>query len=179
MDVIDERIRQLAGNTTKGTGMGAGGMATKVEAARLATRSGTPTIIASAQNPTVINDIITGKKTGTYFHVETTPKESRKRWLLSEKAQGIVLVDRGAEKKITQEGASLLPVGVTGSEKSYDRGCVVEILTSDGRPIARGLVNYSSQEIQKLIGVHSTEIEKILGYSYGSEVIHRDNMALL
>lgn len=177
--MIDERIRKLAGNTTKGTGMGAGGMATKVEAARLATRSGTPTIIASAENPTVISDIIAGKKTGTCFHAETTPKESRKRWLLSEKAQGTVFVDSGAEKKIAHEGASLLAIGVTGSEKAYDRGSVVDVLSGKGQPIARGIVNYSSLDIEKLIGAHSTEIEKILGYSYGTEVIHRDNMALL
>ncbi|ADI38801.1 glutamate 5-kinase [Waddlia chondrophila] len=177
--VIDKRIIQLAGKTTKGKGMGAGGMSTKVEAAKLATRSGTPTIIASSKNPTVIAEIIEGKKTGTYFYAETTPKESRKRWLLSEKVQGVIFVDQGAEKKITEKGASLLPIGITGSEKSYGRGSIVEILSSSNRAIARGIVNYSSDEIQKLIGAHSTGIEKILGYSYGSEVIHRDNMALL
>ncbi len=176
---IDEKIIQLAGNTTKGTGMGAGGMSTKVEAARLATRSGTPTIIASSAKPSVIADIVEGRRTGTYFHPVTTPKESRKRWLLSEKSQGTVVVDQGAEAKVAHEGASLLPVGVTGSKGKYDRGAIVEVVSGEGRAIARGIVNYSSEEIEKLTGAQSSEIENILGYSYGSEVIHRDNMALL
>jgi glutamate 5-kinase len=177
--VIDERIFQLAGNTTKSKGMGAGGMFTKVEAAKLATRSGTPTIIASSKLPRVIADIVEGNKVGTLFHAETSPKESRKRWLLSEKPQGILHVDEGATKKLSKEGASLLPIGVTACDKTFDRGSIVDVVSHEGKSIARGIVNYSSLEIEKLTGSHSSEIDSILGYSYGSELIHRDNMALI
>lgn len=176
---IDEQILQLAGNTTKSKGMGAGGMSTKVEAAKLATRSGTPTIIASSNRPHVISDIIDGKKIGTFFHAETSPKESRKRWLLSEKPQGLLHIDKGATNKVINQGASLLPVGLISCEKSFERGSFVEVISHEGKCVARGIVNYSSQEIEKLIGSHSSEIETRLGYSYGSELIHRDNMALI
>lgn len=179
VQTIDERILQLAGNTTKSKGMGVGGMSTKVEAAKLAIRSGTPTIIASSNRPHVIVDLVEGKKIGTLFHAETSPKESRKRWLLSEKPQGILHVDKGATNKLSNEGASLLPIGVTSCEKSFDRGSVVDVVSQEGKSIARGIVNYSSQEIAQLTGSHSSEIENLLGYSYGSELIHRDNMALI
>jgi glutamate 5-kinase len=176
---IDDKIIQLAGKTTKSKGMGAGGMSTKVEAARLASRSGTPTIIASSARPLIIPDLIEGKKAGTLFHAETTPKESRKRWLHSEKSQGIVQIDKGAEEKLIHEGASLLAVGITSVEQPFERGSIIEILSHDGKTLGRGIANYSHSEIAKLIGVRSSEIESILGYSYGREVIHRDNMALV
>ena len=152
---IDKSIMELAGKTTKAEGRGTGGMATKVEAARLASRS------------------------GTLFLPETTPKESRKRWLLSEKPQGKIAVDAGAEKKLVEEGASLLPVGVTEASNDFDRGAIVQITTEQGQPLAIGITNYSQEEIEKLCGVHSAEIVDVLGYSYGPEVIHRDNMTFL
>ncbi|MFQ5729226.1 MAG: glutamate 5-kinase [Waddliaceae bacterium] len=176
---IDKSIMELAGKTTKMEGRGTGGMETKVEAASLASQSGTATVIASAAVPRVILDLVQGKRIGTLFLPETTPKESRKRWLLSEKPQGQIVIDAGAEKKLLEEGASLLPVGVTGTSNDFDRGAIVHITTTEGSPLAIGITNYSKQDIEKLRGVHSTEIIALLGYSYGPEVIHRDNMTLL
>ncbi|NGX42765.1 MAG: Glutamate 5-kinase [Chlamydiae bacterium] len=176
---IDESIVELAGKTTKTHGMGTGGMLTKVEAARLASHSGTPTVIASSAVPRIILDLVKGKKIGTLFLAETTPKESRKRWLLSEKPQGEITIDAGAEQKLLKGGASLLPVGILSVSKSFDRGAIVQITTSEGRPIAVGIANYSQREIEKICGKHSTEIDNLLGYNYGPEVIHRDNMTLL
>lgn len=176
---IDDSLYRLAGNTKKSTGMGAGGMYTKVEAAQLAVQSGTPAIIASSATPRILVDLVQGKKHGTRFHAKTTSKESRKRWLLSEKPQGKIHIDQGASQKLIKEGASLLAVGVTDTSQHFDRGSIVEIVSSEGNTIGIGIVNYSESEISKCKGSHSTDIEKVLGYSYGPEVIHRDNMALL
>lgn len=177
---IDTSIFELAGKTKKAFGLGAGGMFTKVEAAQLATQSGTPTVIASSFRPTVIMDIVEGKKIGTLFRAQTTPRESRKRWLLSEHTQGKISIDAGAVKKLKKEGASLLPVGIAGTspDTDFDRGSVVEIGAVDGERVAVGITNYSRDDIEKIRGKHSNEILEILGYSYGPEVIHRDNMTI-
>ncbi len=179
VDLIDDSILSLAGSTTKSKGMGAGGMLTKIEAAILATRSGTPTIIASSRQPNVISEIINKKRVGTYFKAQTTPRESRKRWLLSERSQGILTIDDGAMKNLQKKGASLLPIGILSVAGEFKRGAIVEIYSQDKKNLARGIANYSSDELSKIIGKHSEEIEPVLGYSYGPEVIHRDNMALL
>lgn len=178
---VDEKIFKLAGKTKKSLGFGAGGMFTKVEAAQLAAKSGTPTVIASSNTPSVIVEIVGGKKIGTLFHAETTHIESRKRWLLSEAPQGKLKIDLGAEQKLMKEGASLLPIGITeaAAPTAFDRGSIVQVLSSSGQPTAVGIANYSLDDIQKIQGKHSKQIEEILGYSYGPEVIHRDNMALL
>lgn len=178
---VDQAIFELAGTTTKKPGMGTGGMVTKMEAARLASQSGTPTVIASASIPRVICDLVEGKQIGTRVLAETTPIESRKRWLLSEKPQGKIVIDPGAENKLLKDGASLLPVGITDTaiEEDFDRGAIVHVTTSSGPTIAVGITNYSRDDIQKIRGTHSKEIIHLLGYSYGPEVIHRDNMTLL
>jgi len=174
---INEGIFNLAKGPAAGLGLGTGGMATKIEAAQLAARSGTPTIIASANHPDILNEIVAGKQIGTLFLAETNAKESRKRWLLSEKAQGMIHVDAGAAKKLSTSGASLLPIGITKTNHSYERGAVVQLIAPNGQAVAIGITNYGSCDIEKLIGIHSKHIEDILGYTYGPEVIHRDNLA--
>lgn len=176
---IDDTIRSLAGGTTKTHGLGTGGMTTKIEAAHLATQAGTPTLIASAEEPNVLIDIFNGKSVGTFFSAVTTPLESRKRWLLSKKTQGMLYIDEGAERKLCHEGASLLPVGITKTSHPFARGSIIKILSQEEKSLAIGLSSYSSEEIQKLIGVKSSLIENALGYSYGPEVIHRDDMIIL
>jgi glutamate 5-kinase len=174
---IDESIFQLAGGST--TGLGTGGMFTKIQAAKLATQSGTPTVIASASTINVIQRLTEGEHIGTYFKAETTPHESRKRWLLSLKPEGDIVIDEGAEIRLSKQGASLLPVGITAANHAFERGALVQLLSKDRRPVAVGIANYSSQEIQKLIGTQSKKIEDCLGYTAGNEVVHRDNMAIL
>lgn len=174
---VDESIFQLAGGST--TGLGTGGMITKIQAAKLATQSGTPTVIASASTVNVIQRLADGEHIGTYFQAETTPHESRKRWLLSLKPEGDIIIDEGAEARLSKQGASLLPVGISGLNHSFERGALVQLLSKNRRPIAVGISNYSSQEIQKLIGAQSKKIEDCLGYTAGNEVVHRDNMAIL
>lgn len=174
---IDDSILALAKGTSSSLGLGTGGMMTKIQAARLASQSGTSTTIASSAFPNVLIEIAEGKSVGTLFIAETTPRESRKRWLLSEKHQGIIYIDEGAAHKLRYAGASLLAVGILKTSSSFDRGAIVQLVSPSGQPIAVGITNYGNQEIQKLIGSHSKHIEDILGYSHGSEIIHRDNMA--
>lgn len=174
---IDEKIFSLAGGSI--TGLGTGGMTTKIQAAQLAIHSGTSTVIASATIPDVLVRLSKGEKLGTLFIAETTPKESRKRWLLSEKPQGSLSLDVGAEQQVFNKGASLLPVGVTDTIDPFERGAVVQLISTKGQPIAVGISNYSSEEIQKIMGIKSDLIEECLGYTYGDEVVHRDNLALL
>lgn len=174
VDHIDEKIFSLAGGS--GTALGTGGMFTKIQAAKIAAESGVKTIIASSARPHVLKDLAAGKQIGTLFLEEISAKESRKRWILSDKRQGTITVDQGAVSKILHEGASLLSSGITHTKDPFERGSVVEITGPDGKPIAIGITNYSSQDIRQLIGKKSNHIEEILGYSYGPEIIHRSNM---
>jgi len=151
-------------------------MWTKIEAADVASRCGTPTVIASATHPNVLIEIAEGKKVGTTFLSVISQQESRKRWLLSEKKQGSIHVDAGASSKISHHGASLLPSGITKIERTFERGAIVQIVDPAGKEIAVGISNYDSKEIGQLLGHQSSEIEIILGYSYGPEVVHRMNM---
>lgn len=173
---IDESIFNLAGGSSAALGLGTGGMITKIQAAQLAAQTGTSTTIASSQAPNVLLEIAEGKAIGTLFLAETTARESRKHWLLSEKHQGTIHIDQGAEQKLRFGGASLLAVGIVKTSSSFERGALVQLVSPEGQPIAVGITNYGSADIQKLIGSHSKHIEDILGFSYGPEVIHRDNM---
>ncbi len=172
---IDDSIFALARGSS--TSLGTGGMTTKIEAAQIAAHSGTPTLIASSALPNVLIEISEGKPLGTFFQTNTTPQESRKRWLLSKKTQGTIHVDAGAATKIIEHGASLLPSGIVQTTHVFERGAIVQIVDSTGKkPLAVGITNYGNEEIQKLIGMHSNQIEDILGYSYGNEIVHRTHM---
>lgn len=171
---IDESIFALAGGSS--TSLGTGGMTTKIEAAQVASQSGTRTIIASSARPNVLIDLAAGQPIGTHFMEEMSARESRKRWLLSDKRRGMIYIDAGAVQKIMHEGASLLSSGIVKTDQDFERGATVEVICPSGEAIAVGISNYGSHEIQKLIGKQSAYIEEILGYSYGPEMIHRTNM---
>jgi glutamate 5-kinase len=177
IEQIDETVWARAGGTS--TGLGTGGMVTKLQAAQLANRSGTTTVIAAGALSDVLIDIAAGKRVGTTFLAPATRPESRKRWLLSEKPQGNICVDQGAADKLCKKGASLLPVGITDATGEFERGAHVQIVTAAGKAIAVGITNYTHTEILGLIGQKSAQIETLLGYTYGDEVIHRDNLVLL
>lgn len=174
---IDEATWALAGGA--GTSVGTGGMVTKIQAAQLASRSGVTTIIAGGQEPDVLARIAAGEPIGTRFEPASSHLESRKRWLLTDKPHGIIRVDAGAAHKLLKGGASLLPVGMVGVENEFDRGETLAIFAPDGRQIAHGLTSYSSEDLNRLCGVKSSQIVEILGYTYGDAVIHRNNMVLL
>jgi glutamate 5-kinase len=174
---IDDNTRAIAGGA--GTTLGTGGMATKIEAAQLASRSGVTTVIAAGREPQVLRRILAGEQVGTRFEPIVTHLEGRKRWLLAEKPRGTVQVDDGAAQAVLRDGVSLLPVGVTAVEGAFQRGATIAIVQSNGEPIAHGLANYNSDEIRQLVGVKSRQIVEILGSSNGDAVVHRNDMVLL
>lgn len=174
---IPSEIWQAAGGSR--SHLGTGGMATKIMAADLARRSGTEVVIASGKRQDVLPRIINGDKVGTRLLPVVSHLESRKRYILAGKrTKGILKVDSGAARALLQ-GGSLLPVGVTDIEGKFDRGDTAVVKTEAGKEIAIGLVNYSSTENKKIIGLKSSEIEQTLGYTLGDEVIHRNNLFLL
>ncbi len=175
---IDDTIRGSA-NGTSSSGLGIGGMQTKIQAAELAGRSGIETVIANGSTRDIILRIVEGESLGTRFLPPAPRVESRKRWLLSEPPQGKLTIDSGACKVLLSNGASLLPVGVRQVEGHFLRGASVAILDTEGNKVAHGLTNYDSDELRRLCGVKSDQIETILGYTYGDEAVHRDNLALL
>ena len=160
--------------------IGSGGMLTKISAARRAERSGTTTIITSGKNNQALLAIAENNFVGTTITPTTEPLTARKQWIANQlQLVGSVQLDAGASKVLQSGGASLLPVGVSAVQGEFKRGDLVACLDSNGNEIARGLINYNSQETQLILGKSSSEIEKALGYIDEPELIHRDNLAVL
>ena len=173
----DARLDAMAGEA--GGQLGRGGMATKLRAARLAARSGTCTVIASGREPDALLRIRAAEQLGTLLTANQVPLAAHKQWLAGHlQLGGKLMLDEGAVKVLKTAGKSLLAVGVTGVEGQFSRGEVVACLDSHGQEIARGLVNYSSDEVRRLLGQSSEQIEKILGYVAEPELIHRDDMVV-
>lgn len=174
---ITPEIEALAGGTH---GIcGSGGMRSKIEAARIATNSGVRMVIANAARPNVVSDIVSGKSIGTRFLSSEVALDHRKRWLaFAIRVKGSIKVNRGAQEMLVKRGKSLLAAGITGCEGSFQIGDLVSVVGETSEPIARGLTNYASHEIERIKGKRSSEIEKILGYKDFDEVIHRDNLVL-
>jgi glutamate 5-kinase len=174
----EARLVAMAGGT--GTALARGGMLTKVLAAQRAARSGAHTVIASGHEPDVLLRLARGERIGTLLLAQTTPLAARKQWLADHLALGGRLaLDAGAIRALSRDGKSLLPVGVTAVDGDFERGAVVGCLDADGREVARGLVNYSSSETRRIMRRPSSDIESILGYMDGPELIHRNNLVLL
>lgn len=174
---IDESVFARAGGSV--TGLGTGGMMTKIQAAQLATRSGIATHIANGAETRMLQRIVAGEQVGTRFETSVPRMEGRKRRLLVGKPRGRLRVDEGAASVLLRGGASLLPVGVRGVEEDFERGAMIAVISPDGREIARGLSSYDSADARKLAGVKSTQIAAVLGYTYGDALIHRNNMIVL
>ncbi len=174
---IDDRIRRLAGGS--GTEMGTGGMMTKIQAAEMATRSGTQVIVAAGTEPDVLPRLVRGENIGTRFFAEVTHIESRKRWILAESPRGTITVDAGAAQALTRKGKSLLAVGITEVRGNFDRGQTVRLLDPDGKEIARGITHYNTADLLAIKGLHSDEIAAALSYEFGPTVVHRDDLVLV
>ena len=179
---LDDSISSLAGPSADK--MGRGGMVTKIEAARLATASGVDVVIASGLDGDAITRLVAGESLGTLFKATVSKLESRKRWMLSglrdaTGAKNAIEVDEGAVNAMTSGKTSLLPAGIVGSRGTFVRGDIVSVQDSNGFIIAAGISNYGAEDVKKLCGVRSSRIEEILGYHYGDEVIHKDNLVLL
>ncbi|MET0066561.1 MAG: glutamate 5-kinase [Candidatus Thiodiazotropha sp.] len=176
--VDNPQLDAVAGGSASGLGLG--GMVTKVRAARLAARSGTATVIASGRRERVIDAISRGHETGTLLIPVQEPQAARKRWLAGQlQPRGILTLDEGAVRVLREQGSSLLAVGVCAVKGSFARGEAVTCQDQAGCEVARGLVNYNAQETQKIMGVPSHRIEQVLGFVDEDELIHRDNLVLL
>ncbi len=174
---ISDNLFKLAGGA--GSSIGTGGMVTKVQAAQITSRSGIKTIIASGSEPQVLSRIASGEKIGTHIEAERNRSDSRKRWLLTDRTQGSLVVDAGAARMLLKGGASLLPVGIREVRGDFERGAKLAALSPEGSEIAQGLSNYNSDDLRKICGQKSQKIVDILGYSYGDAVLHRNNLVLL
>ncbi len=178
VEKIDAEIERLASNTSSPYAIG--GMITKLEAAKLATASGVTMVIANGRKPDILTKIAQGKTIGTIFPARTTKLESKKRWMLSGLAsKGKLIIDDGAVLALKKQNRSLLPAGVVDVDGKFQRGDVVDIFDSYGNRIGCGIPNYSAKDIAIIKGAHSDAISSLLGYEYGSEVVHRNNMVLL
>lgn len=159
--------------------LGTGGMASKVTAARKVTLRGIPAIIANGTRKGVLQDIFSGRDVGTLFLPQEKAFCGRKHWIAFSKApKGRLVIDRGAAEALRRNGKSLLPSGVREVTGSFVRGDSVIILDNDGAEVAVGMTNYSSEEVIKIMGLKSSEIESVLGHKDDDEVIHRDNLAI-
>jgi glutamate 5-kinase len=176
--INDARLGEMVGDSL--SGVGCGGMITKLRAGRLASRSGTATVIAAGWAPGVISRVIGGEDLGTFLVPDVSPLLARKRWLAGQlKLKGRLIIDDGAARVLQDLGRSLLPIGVTAVEGDFERGDLVSCVNSGNREVARGLVNYGSGESRKLVRQPSTQIETLLGYVDEPELIHRDNLVLV
>ncbi len=178
VEKIDDALFARAGGSK--SGLGTGGMFTKLQAANVARRAGTETVIADGREPNVIQRVVAGEALGTRFPPAETPLESRKRWILAgAKPVGKLSIDAGATRAICQGGRSLLPSGIRHVEGDFGRGDIVSIIDENGRERARGLVSYTGAEMRKIAGCKSEQIIERLGYSYREEAVHRNDMILL
>jgi glutamate 5-kinase len=159
--------------------LGRGGMATKLLAARRAARSGAATVILSGKEPENLRYLAAGVGVGTILWPDDEPLTARQRWLVGHlRVQGTIVLDEGAVSVIRQQGRSVLPVGVKIVEGDFKRGDLVICLDMSGREVARGLVNYSADEANKIKGYPSSQIEQLIGYVDEPELIHRDNLVV-
>jgi len=178
VEKIDLKIERLAANTT--SRLGTGGMVTKVSAAKLATSFGVTVVIADGREPDVILRLARGESVGTRFLSTSSKLESRKRWMLSGlSTKGKLVVDSGAAKALKKQQRSLLAAGIKNLGGEFQRGAIVNIYDPEGSRLGCGITNYSSADIKIIKGAHSGKIVTLLGYDYGSEVVHRNNLVVL
>jgi glutamate 5-kinase len=174
----DPALEGMAGGA--GSGIGRGGMITKVLAAKRAAGSGASTVIAWGREPDVLLRLAAGERIGSALVAGTAKLAARKQWMVDHlQLRGAVVVDDGAASKLRDEGKSLLPIGVTEVVGDFARGDVIAVRTLAGADIARGLANYSSAEARLVARKPSSQIEALLGYANEPEMIHRTNLVLV
>lgn len=178
ISVNDKILDEVAKATT--SSVGRGGMYTKILAARRASLSGTHTIIANGKNRKVFSNLLNDSVSGTFIQSEERQLDARKKWLAGQlKSKGTLIIDDGATNAIVNSGKSLLSVGITNVKGKFDRGDLVQCISSSGQEVAKGLINYSSSEVGKVLGQPSDKMESLLGYVNESSVIHRNNLVVL
>ena len=178
VEKIDEKIDALVSGSM--SGLGTGGMITKIEAARLATESGVAVIIANGSEKDVLVRVAGGEAIGTRFLPVKSKLDSRERWLLSGLCtRGKLTVDDGATKALKKNDCSLLAAGINQVEGNFQRGDIVDICDLRGVKLGSGITNYTAAEVRAIKGAHSKNIADLLGYDSGSEVVHRNNLVIL
>ena len=176
--IDDARLDIVAGDS--GSGLGRGGMVTKIRAARLAARSGCATVIAPGRGARILDRIQAGEEVGTLLSPVREPQAARKQWLAGQlPARGWLVLDAGAVRALREQGKSLLAVGVTAVHGDFRRGEAVACVDAEGREIARGLINYDALETRRIKGQPSAAFAELLGYIDDDELIHRDNLVLV
>jgi glutamate 5-kinase len=174
---IDKAIESLAGTTKSSQGVG--GMITKLAAAKKTTKSGIPVVVANGRSPGALEALMQGADVGTLFLPQESKLPSRKSWIAyALKPKGMLTIDEGAQEAIVANGKSLLAIGVVAVEGEFQFGDPVGIRNRKKQEIARGLVNYSASELGKIKGIPTREIERVLGYKFYDEVIHRDDLVV-
>ena len=174
----DAALEAMAGGA--GSGIGSGGMITKILAAKRAAGSGASTVIAWGREPSVLIRLSQGEAIGTLLMAQTAKNQARKQWMADHlKMRGSVTVDAGAAAKLVDEGKSLLPIGMTAVLGEFSRGDVIAIKSPGDMEIARGLANYSSAEARLICRKASSSFEQLLGYTGEPEMVHRTNLVLM
>ena len=163
-----------------GSAASVGGMSSKVQAARRAAMAGIPTVVASGLKEGMLDAVLRGADVGTFFVPSRSRMQSRKRWLaFASQPRGGIVVDAGARQALVAGGKSLLPSGIRATRRIFRAGDVISLLDAADREFARGLSNYSRDEVEKIKGLKSHEIAAVLGGKPYDEVVHRDNLVIL
>jgi len=170
-------VERMAGGA--GSERSVGGMATKVKAARRLATQGVATALLSGRRPHALAALLAGERVGTVFARASERLPARKGWLAAAaKGKGIILVDAGARRALMEQKRSLLPSGVRAVEGQFGVGDPVDIAVERGRPFARGLAGYGAEEVRRIAGLKTSEIERALGYKYLDEIVHRDDLVV-
>ena len=178
VEEVDEQIEKLAGRGLNPWARG--GMATKIDAARMVTKSGITMVMCHGLAEDAVLRAASGGQIGTLFQPSEDKLEARKRWMLSAMSlRGEVFVDSGASSALQAHNRSLLPAGIREVKGRFQRGDIIYIVGSEGRRIACGIANYAAEDVQRIQGLRSHQIQGTLGYHYGEEVVHRNNLVLL
>ncbi|KAB2952322.1 glutamate 5-kinase [Heliorestis acidaminivorans] len=163
-----------------GSNLGTGGMATKIQAARICSESGIAMVIANGARPNVLREIMAGQEIGTLFLPQDKPLPGYKRWLaFGSTCNGRIYIDEGAVQALVSGGKSLLPCGIVATDGLYQNGDLVSIIAPEGYEVARGVSNYSLEQVRRIMGRQCLEIESLLGSKDYDEVVHRDNLTLM
>ena len=177
VSTIGEDIKKITGDIPGA--LGTGGMLSKLNAAKKVTAAGIPMVIANGGRPDVLKKLFSGKDVGTFFTPKKKKLKSRKCWIaFTLKPKGVIRIDDGAAEAILNRGKSLLPSGIVGVEGEFSVGAPVEFRKTDDETLGNGLVNYSSTDIRKIMGLKSSQIKNRLGHKPYDDVIHRDNLAV-
>ena len=175
---IDDRIEEMVRD--RKTGVSKGGMASKLSTAKFVTMSGQSVMIAWGREPNILIQLAQGEPVGTLFLPQSKTLTPRKRWIgFSAQTAGQLTVDDGAAKAMCHDGRSLLAIGVKKVDGDFGKGDIVSIVNQQSLEIARGLINYNSNQVKQILGCRSDRIEQILGQCPYEEVIHRDNLAIM